>query len=276
MIDYTLLLVLQGAALLGILAGVMGTCVLLRQQSLLGDALSHAALPGILTMFLCTQSKNPWILLIGGGCVGVCGVIVMHLIMRYTRLKKDTILGIILSVFFGCGLVLMSLVQKYAGSGQAIINRFLFGSVATLLPSDIVIISSIALVVLGLFVLLWKEISLYLFDPHLYILSGFSVRGIEIVLTGLLLVVIIVGLQTVGVVLMSTMLVAPAAAARQWTKHLWHMVILSAFFGGLFAVIGVIISAAFDHLPTGPMIVIVATLVVMISLVCAPERKCSE
>src|ERR1700678_2651254 len=113
-IDYTLFLVLQGAAILGIVAGMMGVFALLRQQSLLGDAISHAALPGIVLMFLCTHSKNPWILLTGGAVVGSFGTWIVNIVLAHTTLKKDAVLGILLSVFFGLGLVLMTIVQKYS------------------------------------------------------------------------------------------------------------------------------------------------------------------
>src|SRR5579872_3536513 len=99
-IDYTLLLVLQGAAIFGMLAGMMGVFALLRQQSLLGDAISHAALPGIVVMFLCTYSKNPWILLTGGAIAGGFGSWMVNAILAHTTLKKDAVLGIVLSVFF--------------------------------------------------------------------------------------------------------------------------------------------------------------------------------
>src|SRR6266404_2814966 len=136
-IDYTLLLVLQGAALLGITAGALGSFALLRQQSLLGDAISHAALPGIVLMFLCTHSKNPWLLLTGGALAGVVGVVSMNYVCTRTKLKKDAILGIILSVFFGFGLVLITVAQKIPTSNQAVLNKFLFGNVSTLLQQDI-------------------------------------------------------------------------------------------------------------------------------------------
>src|SRR5277367_1309516 len=104
--------------MLGATSGALGAFALLRQQSLLGDAISHAALPGIVLMFLCTHTKNPWILLCGGAVAGIVGVVSMHYIITHTKLKKDAILGIILSVFFGFGLVLMTVVQKIPICGQ--------------------------------------------------------------------------------------------------------------------------------------------------------------
>jgi len=271
-IDYTLLLVLQGAALLGITAGALGSFALLRQQSLLGDAISHAALPGIVLMFLCTHSKNPWVLLCGGAIAGVVGVLSMNYLCARTTLKKDAILGIILSVFFGLGLVLMTVAQKVPTSNQAILNKFLFGNVATLLPEDIVVIATIALLIFAVLVLCWKECTVYVFDPVFTHTLGLRPVIIETVLTVLLVLAIVIGLQTVGVVLMSTMLIAPAAAARQWTTRLVHMVGLAAFFGGCAALAGVYVSGVVDHVPTGPAIVVAASGIVLFSLLCAPQR----
>jgi manganese/zinc/iron transport system permease protein len=272
LLDYTLLLVLQGAALLGITAGMLGCFALLRQQSLLGDAISHAALPGIVIMFLCTHSKNPWILLCGGALAGIVGVVSMNYVCARTTLKKDAVLGIILSVFFGCGLVLMTVAQKMHNSNQAILNKFLFGNVSLLLHEDIAAISIISLIIFFVLVLCWKECSMYIFDPLLTQSLGFKPVIIETVITILLILAIVIGLQTVGVVLMSTMLIAPAAAARQWTTKLLHMILLASLFGCIATTTGVYASAIIDHLPTGPAIVVAASCIVFFSLLCAPKR----
>lgn len=271
-VDYTLLLVMQGAALLGLVSGALGSFALLRQQSLLGDAISHAALPGIVLMFLFTHSKNPWVLLTGGAFAGALGVVIMNGVVAKTTLKKDAILGIVLSVFFGLGLVLMTVAQKIPIASQAILNKFLFGNVATLLPIDIVVIQVITLCILVVLFLCWKECSLYVFDPVFTHSLGFSTRIIELLLTVLLVLAIVIGLQTVGVILMSTMLIAPAAAARQWTTCLSRMVLLAGFCGCVSAVVGVYASAVFNHVPTGPAIVVVASFIVFFSLLCGPKR----
>jgi manganese/zinc/iron transport system permease protein len=273
MAHYTLFLVMYGASLFGITAGVLGCFALLRQQSLLGDAISHAALPGIVAMFLLTHSKEPWLLLIGGVVAGIGGVWCMNIVVAHTKLKKDAILGIILSVFFGLGLVLMTVAQKIPVGSQAVLNKFLFGSVATLLPVDIVIIQAISLFIFLVLFLLWKECCAYVYDPLFIQSVGYSACVIECVLTGLLVLTIVVGLQAVGVVLMSTLLIAPAAAARQWTVRLSSMMILAGFFGCISCVAGVYVSACVDHIPTGPSIVIIATMIVLFSLLFSPVRR---
>lgn len=263
---------MQGAALLGITAGALGSFALLRQQSLLGDAISHAALPGIVLMFLCTHSKNPWILLSGGALAGIIGVVSMNYIVTRTTLKKDAVLGIILSVFFGFGLVLMTVAQKVPTSNQAVLNKFLFGNVATLLPEDIFVIKILAMMIFGVMMLCWKECSMYVFDPIFTQSIGYAPHIIEAVLTVLLIFAIVMGLQTVGVVLMSTLLIAPAAAARQWTVQLLPMVFLAGFFGCIAAIAGVYASSVIDHVPTGPAIVVAASCIVLLSLACGPRR----
>jgi manganese/zinc/iron transport system permease protein len=270
--NYTLFLVLQGAILLGITSGALGAFALLRQQSLLGDAISHAALPGIVMMFLFTHTKNPWILLCGGAIAGIIGVMCMNYICAHTKLKKDAILGIILSVFFGLGLVLMTVAQKIPVASQAVLNKFLFGNIATILVQDVLLIAIISSLIACVLMLFWKECSMYIFDATFTRTIGFNVKIIETILTILLVLAIVIGLQTVGVVLMSTMLIAPAAAARQWTYKLGCMMLLAGFFGGFSAAVGVCISSAVDHVPTGPAIVVVASMIVFFSLICAPSR----
>lgn len=271
--SYTFFLVLCAAILLGITSGILGCFALLRQQSLLGDAISHAALPGIVLMFLCTHSTNPWILLCGGTLAGIIGVICMNYIYAHTKLKKDAILGIILSVFFGLGLVLMTIVQKMPIASQAVLNKFLFGTISTVLSHDIKLIAALACFILCVLYVLWKEFMAYTFDPVFMHMIGFKTDILEKVLTVLLILAIIIGLQTVGVVLMSTMLIAPAAAARQWVCRFPSMVMLSAFLGGFSAAAGVYISSVIDHMPTGPAIVVVASVIVFISLLCSSKRE---
>ncbi len=270
--DYTLQLVMLGTACLGALAGGVGVFAVLRKQSLLGDVISHAAFPGIALAFLFSLSRNPLILLSGGACAGLLGALCVTIITRYSRLKYDTALGIVLSVFFGAGLVLLTHIQKSAVSNQAVLNKFLFGNAATLLFDDIVLIVGVAAVCFVALMLFWKELSVVAFDESYAQVMGYTVMRWDIFLSLLLVLVIVVGLQTVGVVLMSSLLLAPAAAARQWTNSLPKMIGIASLFGACASVAGTIISTMFDHVPTGPVIVVVITLIVLASLIAAPER----
>ena len=266
------MIVAIGAALLGAVSGSLGTYAVLRRQSLLGDAISHAALPGIAIAFLLTGSKIPLILVLGAAIAGWLGALLILSIVRLTRIKYDSALGIILSTFFGFGLVLHTLIQRTGNANQAGLDTFLFGQAATILESDVLtigILGGIAIIVMLVF---WKELKLLVFDEGFAASIGFPIRVLDILLTSLLVIAIVLGLQAVGAVLMSAMLVAPAVAARQWTNKLSVMMLLAAGFGALAGVGGTIISSSASRIPTGPTIVLSATVVVGCSIAFAPNR----
>jgi manganese/zinc/iron transport system permease protein len=270
--DYTLRVVALGAATLGVVSGALGAFAVLRRQSLLGDAISHAALPGIVLAFVVTGAKAPLALLVGAALAGWAATLAVMAIVRTTRVKYDAALGLVLSVFFGIGLVLLTDVQKRPDAAQAGLDRFLFGQAAGLLRSDVVTMAILGLPVLAAIALLWKELKLVAFDPAFGATLGFPMRALDLLLTALLVVAIVVGLQTVGVVLMSAMVVAPAAAARQWTDRLGTMVVLSASIGAAAGVTGALVSSRVARMPTGPTIVLCATALVVVSLLVAPNR----
>jgi manganese/zinc/iron transport system permease protein len=270
--DYTLRTVALGAGTLGLVAGALGCFAVLRRQSLLGDAISHAALPGIVLAFLLTGTKSPLVLVLGAAVAGWLGTLVVMLIVRHSRLPEDSALGIVLSVFFGAGLVLLTYVQQIPTAAQAGLDTFLFGQAATMLERDVVVIAGLGSLSLLAVALFWKEFKLLTFDPEYGATLGLPMRTIDILLTTFLVIAIVIGLQTVGVVLMSAMVIAPAAAARQWTNSLSVMVVLAGVFGALAGVSGALISGAAAHVPTGPTIVLAATMLVLLSMAFAPER----
>lgn len=270
--DHTFLTVTKGALILGITAGALGCFAVLRQQSLLGDAISHATLPGVALAFLLTQSKHPLILLIGAGLTGWIGTLFVMLIINNTKIKKDAALGIVLSVFFGFGLVLITIVQRLPTATKAGLDKFLFGNAATLLNADIYLMGTVSIFIFITLFLFWKEFKLLVFDYDFAKSSGIPVRSFDIILTTLIVLAIIIGLQTVGVVLMSAMLVAPAAAARQWTDRLSFMLLLSSLFGATAGFLGSVTSSIIFKLPTGPIIVIYVSVIVILSLFFAPHR----
>jgi manganese/zinc/iron transport system permease protein len=270
--DYTLRVVAAGSAVLGLVSGVLGSFALLRKQSLLGDALSHAALPGIALAFLFTGSKSPLTLLLGAGVAAWLAALLINGVTRTTRIKTDAAMGVVLSVFFGAGLVVLTYIQRLPDAGKAGLDSFLFGQAAALLARDVVVMAVLGGAVLLAVALLWKQFKLLTFDPGFASSIGMPVRGLEVILTTLLVVAIVIGLQTVGVVLMSALVVAPAAAARQWTNRLGAMVVLAGLFGAVSGVTGAVISSSVDRLPTGPAIVLVALMLVGISILFAPRR----
>jgi manganese/zinc/iron transport system permease protein len=270
--DYTLRTVALGAAALGIVSGSLGVFAVLRRQALLGDAISHAALPGIALAFLLTGTKAPLVLLFGAAIAGWLATMAILGIVRYTRVPEDAALGIALSVFFGIGLVILTFVQRQPMAAQAGLDTFLFGQAATLVVHDVLVIASLGAVALLVTLVAWKEFKLLAFDPDYGATVGLPMRAIEIAMTTVLVLAIVIGLQTVGVVLMSAMLVAPAAAARQWTDRLGVMVLLGGVFGAIAGASGAVISGAARGIPTGPTIVLVITAIVMVSLAFAPRH----
>lgn len=270
--DYTLRTITLGTAILGAICGMLGSFAVLRKQSLLGDAISHAALPGIALAFLLTGVKNRDIILLGALISGLVGTFWIASIVKRTRLKSDTALGLILSIFFGSGMLLLTFIQKLPNADQAGLDKYLFGQAATLVEADVWLMAAVSGVSLIVVLLFWKELKLLLFDADYTRTLGFNTRFLDTLITSFIAVAIVLGLQSVGVVLMSAMLLAPAAAARQWTNKLGKMVGLAAAFGACSGIAGTAISASQEDLSTGPVIVLVAVGFVLISFVFAPQR----
>jgi manganese/zinc/iron transport system permease protein len=266
-----------GSGVLGAISGGLGTFAVLRKQSLIGDAISHAALPGIAIAFLVSHSKSPLPLVAGAAVAGWLATLLVMAVVRGTRIKHDSALGLVMSVFFGLGLLLVTYIQKHVpDASQAGLKDFLFGQAATLLWSDVLTMAVLGSLALATVTILWKEFKLLTFDPDYAVSLGLPVRRLDAVLTTLLVLAIVIGLQAVGAVLMSTLLVAPAAAARQWTNRLGRMTWLAVVFGALAGASGALLSHALSgrsvRIPTGPTIVLCASVVVIASLLLAPQR----
>ncbi len=270
--DFTIRNVVLGALLLGLTSGVLGSFAVLRQQSLLGDALSHAALPGVALGFLISGSRQLLPILVGALISGAVAALLITLFIKRSRIKTDAALGSVLSIFFALGLVLLTYIGNQNNAGQAGLESFLFGQAASIVPSDILVMSMVSAIAFAVLLLFWKEFKVVTFDPGFASSLGFPVLALELILTILVAFAIVIGLQLVGVVLMAALLIAPAAAARQWVKKLEHMILLAAFFGALSGVTGALISSTARGLATGPLIVIAASLIVFISLLFAPGR----
>lgn len=270
--DYTLRNIALGAAILGVVGGVLGSFALLRKQALLGDAVAHAALPGICLAYMLTGLKTPLVLLVGAGLAGWLGTLLILQIVRETRISEDAALGIVLTVFFGIGIMLLTYIQHTGAASQSGLDKFLFGQAATLVQEQVVTMAVLGGGALLLVGLLFKELKLITFDPAFAATIGLPVQRLSVLLTSLIVVAVLIGLQTVGVVLMAAMLIAPAAAARQWTDRLSLMLGLSALFGALSGVSGALLSVSDTQLPTGPMVILSATAIVIVSLLFGSAR----
>jgi manganese/zinc/iron transport system permease protein len=270
--DYTLRIVALGSGVLGATGGTLGSFAVLRRQSLLGDAVSHAALPGIAIAFLLTGTRAPLVIMLGAAVAGWLGTLAVLAVVNRSRVPFDSALGIVLAVFFGFGLVLLTYIQKMPDASQAGLDSYLFGQAAALLRRDVVAMVVLGGIAIAVVVMLWKEFKLLSFDSAFGSSLGLPMARLDLLLTSLLVVAIVIGLQTVGVVLMSAMIVAPAAAARQWSQRLAPMVVIAAAIGVACGVLGSITSSSIPKLPTGPTIVLMLSFVVAISLLLAPER----
>ncbi len=285
-LDPNLRWVLLGTMLLGIASGTLGAFAFLRGRSLMGDALAHAALPGVCTAFLVGQwlqsrgvlgdgsAKSLALILLGAGASGLIAAWCIAGVARHSRLKEDTTQAIVLSVFFGIGVVLLTHIQHSGSGGQSGLDKFLFGQAASLVVSDVRLMAVIAIILCTLSFALFKEWKLLCFDPAFGTGLGLPMARLDNVLLLMIVAAVVIGLQAVGVVLIAALLITPPAAARFWTDRLSTMILLSAILGGCSGVLGTILSAlpSSQGLPTGPMIVMAATAVFVVSVLFAPRR----
>ncbi|MEQ8847581.1 metal ABC transporter permease [Botrimarina sp.] len=275
--DYNTRVVVLGATLLGLTAGVVGSFTLLRKRALLGDALAHATLPGIAIAFLAASAlgadgKSLPLLLAGAAATGVLGVGAILAIRRFTRLKEDAALGIVLSVFFGAGAALLGVVQQTPTGHAAGLESFIYGKTAAMLSSDAWLIAGAAVACLALSALCFKELMLLCFDAGFASARGFSAGWLDTLLMGMVVLVTIIGLQAVGLVLMIALLVIPPAAARFWTDRLLAMTLLAGAIGAASAFAGAVASAAAPKLPSGAMIVLCAASLFLFSALLGSRR----
>ena len=268
---YTVRVVALGGAILGVISGALGCFAVLRGESLLGDALSHAALPGVAIAFLLV-GRELSALLIGAGIASWLGLRLVSALLTTTRIKRDAALGIVLASWFAFGIALLAYIQSIPDASQAGLDHFIFGQAAAIIESDVMLVSAVGAIALLVLLLFWKEFKLVTFDAEFAGANGFRVGLINTLLSTLIVVAIVLGLQLAGVILMVGMLIAPGIAARQWTHKLDQMVILAAVFGAFAGGLGAVISALDSDIPTGPMIIVVASVLVLISLTLAPGR----
>ena len=270
--SYTTQMVLLGTALLGLASGIAGTFAVLRKESLIGDGLSHAALPGVVIAFLLTGIKDIEVLIAGAALSSIAAAWLITITVENSKIKFDGALATILSAFFGLGMVLLTYLQSLNNAGQAGLSKFIFGQAATILARDVYITSAAALIIIVLTALFWKELKLISFDVEYAKTLQIPVTFTLILYRSLLIMTIIIGIQSVGAILISSLLIAPAVGARQWTNKLGTMCILAGFFGMLSAMGGTLWSTSVQKLPTGPAIIVILSVIVLLSLIFAPNR----
>ena len=274
---YNVALVTVGAILLGIAAGSAGTFLFLRKRALVSDAIAHATLPGvgiafIIMIWLGGDGRSILGLLCGSTITAFIGLIIIEWIPRRTRLAEDAAIGSVLGVFFGAGIVLLTVIQTMSSGRQAGLESFLLGSTAGMLFQDAVVIAIGGfLSILGIWIAR-RPLTIVAFDQEYATSLGYDVQKIDLLMMGLVLGVTVIGMKLVGLILIVAMLIIPAVTARFWSNRTNEVVMIAGFLGGLSGYIGATLSASAPSLPTGPIIVLFAILLFVLSLFLSPKR----
>lgn len=276
-LGYNATLVTLGAALLGIASGVAGTFLFLRKRALVSDAISHATLPGVGLAFILMvamggDGRSLFGLLLGAAASATIGLLCVQWLSYRTRLGEDAAIGAVLSVFFGFGIVILTVIQTMNAGRQAGLEGFLLGSTAGMLRSDAILLAVAALAVLALIVLLRRPLALAAFDPGYAQSVGWRLSSIDLAMMGIVLVVTVVGLKVVGLILIVALLIVPAVTARFWTDRADMVVVIAGCVGGVSGYVGAAISAIAPALPTGPIVVLAGFALFLVSLVFSPGR----
>ncbi len=276
-LGYNATLVAIGATLLGIAAGSTGTFLFLRKRALVSDAISHATLPGVCLAFMVMvwlggDGRNLVGLLLGSAISAWIGLLCLNWLVQHTRLAEDAAIGAVLSVFFGFGVVLLTVIQTMGSGRQAGLESFLLGSTAGMLWADAMVIAVGGAVAVAMIVLLRRPMTLVAFDPDYALARGLPVARIDLAMMGLVMAVTVVGLKIVGLILIVALLIIPPVTARFWTERSDVVVLLAGLVGGFSGFVGAAISASAPNLPTGPIIVLVSFGCFVMSLLLAPGR----
>ena len=278
--DSSTRVVMLGTAGLAIAAAMVGSLAMLRRRALVGDAVAHASLPGICVAWFVAGDRSLAVLLLGAFVLGLACMATMALVQRLTKAREDATTAIAISGFFGLGIVLSRMIQNQPGGNRAGLDGFLFGKAASAVTSDAWLVLAVAGLVVAIVLALRKEFGLLCFDRDFAVGIGRPVHRLDGVLLVLVALVTVAGLPSVGVVLVVALLVIPPAAARCWSASLGSMLAVAAAIGAVSAIIGTGLSAVLPPpsgavgggWPTGPMIVLTAASLFVLSLLLAPER----
>lgn len=276
-LGYNASLVTLGAAALGVAAGVTGTFLYLRKRALVSDAISHATLPGVALAFLVMvalggSGKSLPGLLLGSALSAGLGLLAVQWLTARTRLGEDAAIGAVLSVFFGVGVVLLTVIQTLGTGGQAGLEDFLLGATAGMLRSEALLIAFGGLATLAMVLILRRPMLIASFDPGFASAVGVGLNRTDIAMMGLVMAVTVVGLKIVGLILIVALLIIPPVAARFWSDRADVVIALSGVIGGLSGWVGAAASASATGLPTGPLIVLAAFGLFAVSFLFAPGR----
>lgn len=274
---YNAALVTIGAALLGFAAGAAGTFLFLRKRALVSDAIAHATLPGvglafILMVAMGAEGRSLPGLLAGSAVTAALGLLAVDWMTRRTRLSEDAAIGAVLSVFFGIGVVLLTVIQSMSAGRQAGLEDFLLGATAGMLFQEAVVIAIGGTIAVLATWILRRPMTLVAFDPDYAAASGVNLARVDVAMMALVMAVTVIGLKVVGLILIVALLIIPPVTARFWTETAGRVMWIAGALGGAAGYVGAALSASAPDLPTGPIIVLVAAGLFVLSLLLAPAR----
>ena len=272
--QYSFIVVAIGTMLLAMATGIVGTTSILKGQSLIGDAVGHASLPGIILAFMISGRKSSLILMLGAIVAGIVAFILIQIISEGSKIEADTAMAVILSAMFGMGMVLKSYIQgnmKYQGASQSGLASYIFGQAAYILREDVYIILTVSVISLALFILFYKEIKVYVFDMVYAYTIGINSRLTSLLIMIITMILIAAGLKAVGAILISSMLITPAVTGLQWSKSYEKVLVIAAVTGALSAFLGTFISSAIKGFSTGPSIILIMSVIALFSVLFAPR-----
>ena len=272
--QYSFIVVAIGTMLLAMATGIVGTISILKGQSLIGDAVGHASLPGIILAFMISGRKSSLILMLGAIVAGIVAFLLIQIISEGSKIEADTAMAVILSAMFGMGMVLKSYIQgnqKIQGASQSGLASYIFGQAAYILREDVYIILTVSVISLALFILFYKEIKVYVFDMVYAYTIGINSRLTSLLIMIITMILIAAGLKAVGAILISSMLITPAVTGLQWSKSYEKVLVIAAVTGALSAFLGTFISSAIKGFSTGPSIILIMSVIALFSVLFAPR-----
>lgn len=272
--QYSFIVVAIGTMLLAMATGIVGTISILKGQSLIGDAVGHASLPGIILAFMISGRKSSLILILGAIVAGIVAFILIQIIAEGSKIEADTAMAVILSAMFGMGMVLKSYIQgnqKFQGASQSGLASYIFGQAAYILREDVYIILAVSVISLALFIVFYKEIKVYVFDMVYAYTIGINSRLTSLLIMIITMILIAAGLKAVGAILISSMLITPAVTGLQWSKSYEKVLVIAAVTGAVSAFLGTFISSAVKGFSTGPSIILIMSVIALFSVLFAPR-----
>lgn len=263
--DPNVVLVVVGISLLSVSAAMVGTFTFLDKKALIGDAISHAVLPGVCLAFMLAGSKNPYWIVVGAFATGALATYAISWVSQQTKLKEDTIIASVLSVFFGIGIVLMTKLQQTGNAALSGLDHFLFGNAISIIGEDILVYATLALATILAILIFYKEFQLLIFNRDFATVIGLPVKRLEFLFNSLMVLAVVTGIQAIGVVLMAALLITPAAAAKFWTDRLGAMLFIAVVIALFSGISGAYISFVLPNMPTGPWVVVVLSALAFLS-----------